>query len=127
MSYIRKLLNGADTHEAQELDNVVAAIERNVSLTFKQPPPAQPFAVLMAENYIGALASYSETECDLTRKIDELMEQRRQIRVGIASVTAALNCVIDDPAVPQKVRDMLAGPPPSFYVDNEPDHGGMML
>lgn len=106
MSYIRKLLNGAD-----ERDTLGASVEVRDDLgagpgVNYHPAPAEPapMIVRVAETYLKAHNNYTAAERDLTHRIDALVEERRQMRAAIGSTEAGLAPIANDPALPDDVK-----------------------
>lgn len=110
MSYIRKLLNGAD-----ERDTLGASVEVRDDLgagpgVNYHPAPAEPapMIVRVAETYLKAHDNYTAAERDLTHRIDALVEERRQMRAAISSTQAGLYPISEDPALPDEVKKRIA-------------------
>jgi hypothetical protein len=114
MSYITKLLRGADarpfeTLEAQP-DEVMEHLKARAQEIAANPAPnyravePAPMIVRVAETYLKANDNYVAAEKDLTRRIDELVEERRQMRAAITSTVNGLYPIHDDPALPDEMK-----------------------
>lgn len=110
MSYIRKLLNGAD-----ERDTLGASVEVRDDLgagpgVNYHPAPAEPapMIVRVAETYLKAHDNYTAAERDLTHRIDALVEERRQMRAAISSTQSGLYPISEDPALPDEMKKRIA-------------------
>lgn len=108
MSYIRKLLNGADERHG-DIVQEIRAIEAEQEEKFRQlqksaPVEPAPMIVRVAETYLKAHNNYTAAERDLTHRIDALVEERRQMRAAIGSTEAGLYPIADDPALPDEMK-----------------------
>jgi hypothetical protein len=112
MSYITKLLRGTDARHptdeiAEHLENRAREIAENPAPNYR-PAPAKaepaPMIVRVAETYLKANDNYVAAEKDLTRRIDELVEERRQMRAAITSTVNGLYPIHDDPALPDEMK-----------------------
>lgn len=115
MSYITKLLRGADEQRTDERETPrsPAEIEVERKELFRQmqqtrPPEPAPMIVRVVETYLKAHDNYTAAELDLTHRIDALVEERRQMRAAINSTVNGLYPLHDDPALSDEMKKRIA-------------------
>lgn len=115
MSYITKLLRGADEQRTDEMETPrsPAEIEIERKELFRQmqqtrPQEPAPMIVRVAETYLKAHDNYTAAERDLTHRIDALVEERRQMRAAISSAQSGLYPISEDPALPDEMKKRIA-------------------
>lgn len=115
MTFISKLLKGADENPVDDIRREIATIqaEQEQEEKFRQmqrpaPPQPEPMVVSVALALLKAHDNYTRAEIDLTHRIDTLVEERRQMRVAINSTSAGLYPIHDDPAMPDELKKRIA-------------------
>lgn len=111
MSFITDLLRKTDEHQSAPVPEFIRVSE-----------PAAPVERSTIGNLASAMATthakYSERERHLSAEIDRLTEERRQARVALAAVRAAMEVVRHDEALTDDERERAnVAAEPRTYLD----------